>query len=522
MKMKFLKNRAIATVLSAAALASVLSGCGGGNKFHDATHELGTAGLTVEVFLNQGIKPGKAVFVTDMKSLDLSVPGTHDVTLRYGDREETVKLTIQDTEAPQVTFVTQRTLQPGEELKPEDFVLDTADRAETTVSFARETAVPADYSDMTVEVVVSDANGNTTRGQCQVSFQWMKEELIWEFGREITKGDILVNPDVDGHRLDQAQLDKINASGVGTYTLDIQAGDGKKTCTVTVRDTKGPELNLHFVHIWPQEPVTMHDFIVSVEDPSGVASVELLSELDTLNKGERPVQIKATDKLGNVTVGETFIKVNLDHNAPVIQGMEDITTENGVEPDYVTGVSASDNVDGPIEFTYDASKVNVEEAGVYFVNYTAVDEAGNETVVRRRVIVPPEEADIQKLVDQIAAQLSDDPKDIRNFVWQKIRYSASWGEPHPTWHGFTTWSGNCYVHAFCLKDLLDAKGYETQLIWTTDKSHYWVLVKLEDGWRHMDATPSEQHVRILYMNDWQRHENLDGRNWDRNLWPKAE
>ena len=404
-------------------------------------------------------------------------------------------------------------------------LLETMEKRETTISFVGNPVIPEDYSDLTLEVEVRDANGNVSAGQCQVTFQWMKEELVWEYGRHITKGDILVDPQVDGHRLDQAQLDKINASGVGSYSLPVQAGDKTRTCAITVQDTQGPDLQLHFVHIWPQEIVTMQDFIVSVEDPSGVANVELLTELDTLNKGERPVRIRAVDTLGNETVGETFIKVNLDHSAPVIEGVEDITTENGVEPDYVAGVSASDNVDGELEFTYDASKVDVNTAGIYFVNYVAVDAADNETTVRRRVNVPPRQEDIQALVEEVAAELSDDPKEIRDFVWQKIRYSASWGEPDPTWHGFTTWSGNCYVHAFCLQDLLEAKGYETQLIWTQDKSHYWVLVNLESlgmGWRHMDATPSEQHVRILYMTDYQRHENLDGRNWDRTLWPKAE
>ena len=88
--MKNKKKRIITILLAAASLAAVLSGCGRGDKFQDATHELGAAGLTVEVFLKEGIRPGKAVFVTDMKSLDLSVPGTHDVKLSYGGREETV------------------------------------------------------------------------------------------------------------------------------------------------------------------------------------------------------------------------------------------------------------------------------------------------------------------------------------------------------------------------------------------------------------------------------------------------
>lgn len=508
-------------LLSAAALAAALSGCSKGAKFQDAAHELGTGGLTVEVFLKEGIRPGKAVFVTDLKRLDLSVPGTHEVTLSYGGREETVTLTIQDTAAPQVVFVPERTLLPGEELKPEDFVESVSDRSETTVSFAREPVISADYADTTVEVVVRDAGGNEVRGESRVSFQWMHDKLVWEYGPKITKGDILVNPQVDGAKLDQAALDRINESGPGSYTLDLQG----KTCSVTVQDTKGPELDVHFAHVWPGEGVGMRDFVRSAEDPSGVAELEFLTDVSTASKGEFPVQIRAVDKLGNETIAETYLKVNSDHKPPVFEGLEDIIAKKQEQPDYETGVSAADKEDGTVTFTYDHSMVDLTSPGTYFATYTAQDSSGNETVARRRVLVPPDEADVQALVEEVAAQLSEDPKEIRNFAWQKIRYSASWGEPDPTWHGFTTWSGNCYVHAFCLKALLDTKGYETQLIWTTDKSHYWVLVNLEElgmGWRHMDATPSPQHVRILYMTDHDRYANLDGRNWDRNAWPKAE
>lgn len=508
-------------LLTVAAFAGLLPGCGGRAKFQDATHELGTGGLTVEVFLKEGIKPGKAFFVTDMKRLDLTVPGTHEVTLSYGGREETVKLTIQDTLAPQVSFVEERTLRAGDVLRPEDFVELATDRAKTTISFAQEPVIPEDYSDITVEVVVRDANGNETRGTSRVSFQWMQEELTWEYGPKITKGDILVNPALDGDKLDQAELDRINESGVGSYTLDIQGAE----CTITVQDTKGPELDVRQAHVWPSEIVGLERFVLGAEDPSGVANIQLLSDVNTASKGEYPVKIRAVDTLGNETVVETILKVNNDHRPPVFGGTEELLAQKNEQPDYEAGVSVTDLEDGTLTFTYDDSEVDLTAPGNYFVTYKAQDSSGNETVVRRRVVVPPDEADVQALVEEIAAQLTDDPKEIRNFAWQKIRYSASWGEPDPTWHGFTNWSGNCYVHAFCLKALLDAKGYETQLIWTTDKSHYWVLVNLEEmgmGWRHMDATPSSQHVRILYMNDWERHANLDGRNWDRSAWPKAE
>ena len=90
------------------------------------------------------------------------------------------------------------------------------------------------------------------------------------------------------------------------------------------------------------------------------------------------------------------------------------------------------------------------------------------------------------------------------------------------WFGFTNKKGNCYVHALCLQVLLEAKGYETNLIWVTDKSHYWLQVKLDVGWRHIDATPGVRHTKYSLMDDEQRYECLQGRDWDRSQWPPCE
>ena len=82
--------------------------------------------------------------------------------------------------------------------------------------------------------------------------------------------------------------------------------------------------------------------------------------------------------------------------------------------------------------------------------------------------------------------------------------------------------GNCYVHAHCLKALFDAKGIESQIIWVTEKTHYWLVVKIGDVWRHIDATPTPGHMRYSLMNDEERHKTLSGRNWNRSLWPACE
>jgi hypothetical protein len=70
--------------------------------------------------------------------------------------------------------------------------------------------------------------------------------------------------------------------------------------------------------------------------------------------------------------------------------------------------------------------------------------------------------------------------------------------------------------------LLREKGIETQLIWVTDQSHYWNMVKINGEWKHMDSTPGRLHERYSIMTDETRYETLSGRNLDREAWPEAK
>ena len=147
---------------------------------------------------------------------------------------------------------------------------------------------------------------------------------------------------------------------------------------------------------------------------------------------------------------------------------------------------------------------------------------GNVATLRRKISINHDETDTQALVDSIAASLPNDPEKIRDYVRNYVGYNSNWGGEDPVWYGFTQWTGNCYVHALCLQEILDVKGYETQLIWVTDKSHYWLIINLDGVWRHIDATPGRVHSRYSLMTDEQRVATLSGRNWDHSQWPACE
>ena len=207
--------------------------------------------------------------------------------------------------------------------------------------------------------------------------------------------------------------------------------------------------------------------------------------------------------------------------APVFEGITDLTVPKNTKIDYISDIKAIDKQDGILEFTYDASGVDVSVSGDYFVVYTVVDSDGNTTTAKRKISIEHDEEDTKALVQQIASTLSNDPEELRDYCRDTIEYNTYNGGDDPLYYGLTQKRGNCYVHASCLKALLDAKGIENQLIWVTDKSHYWNLVKMNGVWRHMDSTPDRNHRKISIMTDEQRLSTLSDRKWDFSAWPSA-
>ncbi len=428
---------------------------------------------------------------------------------------------MEDTIAPKAVIETERTLKVEDPLpEAKDLVTDVQDEAEVQIYYLEEPQLPEDYSDEEVTVVVEDASGNKLQQPCRFRFRgWLRDSCTLELGETLTKEMLLVNPERDGHLLDEQKLKNVKA--VGEHTVTVLTGSSEATCVVTVQDTTKPQMKLKNVRIKPGEKVEIEDFLESLSDNAGWPQLRYLSEEpDCKTQGTYAIKIEAKDPSGNVTTGEATLWVSRNMNPPRIKGAQTaLEVEKNSEPDYLEGITASDDIDKKVEIKVDASAVDLTKAGTYYITYSAMDSAGNETTCKRKVVVKPNEEDTEELLKKVAEGLEKDPEAIRDYVHDTIAYSSSWGGDDPVWHGLTTNSGNCFVHANTLQKLLEIKGYETQLIWVKNKSHYWVIVKLEEGWRHIDSTPSAQHEKIGLATDQVRYKNLNGRNWDRSQWP---
>ena len=248
----------------------------------------------------------------------------------------------------------------------------------------------------------------------------------------------------------------------------------------------------------------------------------MLTKIDYNKIGKQKVVIEAWDEDGNKISKEAELEIKKDTVGPKISGLSKITVNKGTKINYTKGVSSNDANYGKCEFSVDSSKVDVTKYGTYYAIYTSSDKKGNKTTSKRVIVVNHDQSDTNALVKKTASSLSRDVEEIRDYVRSKIKYSASWGGDDPTWYGLTNKSGNCYVHASVFGAILKEKGYNTKLIWTKDKTHYWNMVYLNGKWVHMDSTPGRLNTKYSIMNDTQRYELLQGRDWDRNLWPKAE
>ncbi len=522
------KKQAIRRILAVCVALVITVGAAWGiwrdsqDKFRDVTVYTGGEPLQLADFLTEYGRESKARFVTDMSAIDPNRAGQYPITLCQGQREQTVKLTILDVQAPAMTLQDlQWTVDRGIPT-PEDFVVSLEDHSQVTLTFAQPLTVGQDYADAVVQIIATDASGNEAQGQASVHYLWLREQVTLEYGRKLSARNLLYSEDLT--LVDEAALAQLNEAPVGTYTIDSTLGGRTQTCTVVIQDTTAPNLKLKEHCVLPGTTLDVADFVESASDVSGNVTLTLLNQPDTNVMGTYTVTVEAADIYGNTTTKETKLRVVEDIIAPTIWGTDyTLVLQKHSEPDYLLGVGAYDNVDTDIQVEVDAGMVDLTRGGTYYVIYTARDQAGNVTEVRRKVTVTYTQEDTDAMAADIASELPDDPELIRDYVRNTISYSTSWGGDDPIWYGFSQRTGNCYVHAMCLKALLNAKGYNTQLIWVTNRTHYWLIIEIEPGvWRHIDPTPGSPHNIYSLMTDEERLSTLKGRKWYFSHWPACE
>lgn len=175
----------------------------------------------------------------------------------------------------------------------------------------------------------------------------------------------------------------IDTKRVGNYTVTYQIKDYKKTCTVSVKDTKAPKLKVKTYTTDLKEDVKPNSFVESVEDDSKVT----LSFKNKVTKDEKQtVTIIAKDAYGNCTMKDTTLTLKKDTEKPVIS-TDPIHVYTDSKPNYKSYIEVTDNLDLNPKIKIDSSKVKTKKEGTYKLTVTATDRSGNKAKKKISVVV---------------------------------------------------------------------------------------------------------------------------------------
>lgn len=494
--------------------------------------EAGVA-VTAADFVKQ--ENAEVSFTEESDAIDITIPGEYRLVVRKGLFEHPCTLKIVDTIPPEVE-VRDLVLENGETCTPEDFVVAIRDATVTEISFGK----APDYSDFepqTVEILVTDAGGNTTSVPAELSITCVVDTLTWEAGAAAPVISDFVIAGTGGRIV--TDLGRIDFNVPGSHEVEVELNDKRYSVQLKVSDTTPPVLVVKDVEGLANCKRSVEEFVVETEDVTAV-TVAFQTPPDVTLLGTQSVMVVATDEGGNQTLQEAALTLTADTEAPVITGVRDMRAYLGEGVSYRTNVKVTDSCAETI-LKVDSSQVNLNAVGSYPVTYTATDCSGNVTsitvtlTVRERVYTLEE---INQLADGILAGILtegmtqyDKAYAIFNYVKGSISYinsSEKGNYLRAAYEGMVDKKGDCYVYASTAKALLDRAGVvnmDIERIPSGTAMHYWNLVDIGDGngWYHFDTTPRKDHPVIFLWNDQQikeysdRHNNCH--NYDRTLYP---
>ena len=490
-------------------------------KFKNVTVSTGVKDLNVNNFLRLSIFKYKSDVVSNLEEYSLDKVGEHEVILSFGGKEYTVKLNVIDDVKPEVV-IHDMSASLKYKAKAEDFITEIKDHSEYSVSIDDSLVDYNNYGDYKVIINVKDAYGNETSKMALLKLQLLYDTVDHELGNKFDLKEFVVNKE-DVKKITYSNIDLINYKKKGLYKFVCQIGDKTFDSIVSVNDTKAPEIKTKDITyiMGKSKKVKEEDLLVSVTDASEYTMTRT-GTIDLKKAGEYKITFTAQDIYGNKSSKTATLYVKKDNKPPVFSGLSTITTVKGQKIDYTKGVKAVDAKDGKVDFTYDASKVDINKMGEYTVYYTAKDKSGNVAKSSRKVIISHSKEDTDKLFMEFYNKYLKGKSvlEMTKTIREKIAYKAVRGSD-PIWTGLTTMSGSCYVHAAMLKKALDVAGIKNVFVQNTKGSHFWVLVYQNGKWRHYDPTPGQHSTGPMTDKQRAAYQTGIGRmTWD-SSYPKA-
>lgn len=242
--------------------------------------------------------------------------------------------------------------------------------------------------------------------------------------------------------------------------------------------------------------------------PQG-SSVRFSTEYTLSEMGDHTLTVIYTDAEGTETKTEVQLTLAVDTTAPTVVGAKDISICLGEGIAYRSGVSTTDDFDGPVTLAVDSSAVNTMQEGHYPVTYVARDQAGNTSSVTVTVWIYKEAVTEEMLwsrVDAIIDQYSLDQyatkerqaREVFDFVYYGIKYDSTSDKSdwvRAAYEGLKNGRGDCYTYFAVSKAFFVRLGIDNVDIKRTEgivtERHYWNLVNIGTAdsprWYHFDA-----------------------------------
>lgn len=466
---------------------------------------------TVDEFLIRKNRGGS--FVTDMRTIDLNMPGIYEVEIQIGNKIHTSKLEVVDHTAPIGTAV-DRIVLLNEDINPSDFVKDIVDNTDVLVEFLTEpdTSKPGEQK---VGLLLKDMGGNLTELEAKMTVLDIKHSVTIEAGSvmNITEKDFVEDDRYQVRFL--TDIMSLDISKPTVHTIELQVNDRVVTGSIEVVDTTAPVAKAVSKAVWKDENPPAISFVEEIRDISGVkASYKKTPDFSVL--GDQEVTIVLEDEYGNTSEYTATITVQEDTEPPQIIGAIDKTVYIGDTIAYRKGISVIDNKDQDLTFQVDSSKVNLNKEGTYTVTYTAEDKAGNKTVVTSKITVKKllvSEDTLNELCDKVLKSIIKDSMTQREkakaiYTWVKRNVTYTGHSDKSDWmaeayRGFTDKVGDCFTFFSVSQALLNRVGIDNMMVTRVGgrTQHYWSLVNCGDGWYHFDSTPNKDKKEAFMLTD---------------------
>lgn len=178
----------------------------------------------------------------------------------------------------------------------------------------------------------------------------------------------------------------VDKDKIGTYDAAYVYKGKEYPFLVEVKDTKGPELEVHDLTITTNENLTPRMFVTSCSDPSNY-SLKMTGDDPKRREGSYEITITARDDYENETSKTVKLTRVNDTHPPVIENFtESIELLQG-KPYPAEQLIITDDYDEKPSVHIDTSALNTEAPGSYPVTIRLIDHSGNEQTYSQTVTV---------------------------------------------------------------------------------------------------------------------------------------